>query len=440
MIPITTISFSFVKFHRNNSRIGNKIAFAIQGKHGEQYVFTLRVGDDLLVNSVVRDTNAQRYKEALEGRSPFNMKLDVDNGHLKFTGNFVNPVSNFNRGNDIEFLLHSDNVEVAKNDDIIETSSGTRSTNDSGESSSDRSSESDEETPNGSGLSSGSSSESDEETSNGNDSSSDSGSDIDAEIKNDNISASCSNVNRQKRGDKENISHTQPQKLYKTVPRLQMPIHDQNKRQKMKELSLENERNVLKNVIKQFSPIPKKLSPIKVFGKAGPGGINGKTINNLRVANNEKTFESMYDSDGLKTVTQKEIDEYVPNHKRIMMKKISKNDINNVNLNFFNNLKIIQRIKVIKMSQSQRFWLALKFASNDNLKVLMINRKEVCNIFGIGLTTVKRYLCENGGKPFTPEKYDYLSPVEFYYKRQQHYFREYALNYDDLVKQGLFKK
>lgn len=146
------------------------------------------------------------------------------------------------------------------------------------------------------------------------------------------------------------------------------------------------------------------------------------------------------DIDGLSIVKQHEVDNYVPNEKRMMMIPITKKDIEDVNLNFFKNNLITQQIKVSRMNHAKRFWLAVKFGGKENLRKLKMKREAVCKIFGISVSTVKKYLPKNGETSPAYETYNNLSPVEFRYKRHQYFFEKYALNYDDLRKQGLFKK
>lgn len=195
----------------------------------------------------------------------------------------------------------------------------------------------------------------------------------------------------------------------------------------------------------------RKMSPIKDLEEANK---EQKVIeNNEEIDNNdlpapstsqnkEESVENNPKSDHISDIEGllgESVEEKASSEKRLMMLPITEEDIEDFGIDFFKKELGDQRIEVEKMSHAKRFWLAVKFSTNDKLKLLKIKRREMCDLFGISLATIKRYLPKKGNI-YDYRQFNYLSPVEFEYTRQQHFFEKYASNYDALVDQGLFKK
>lgn len=149
------------------------------------------------------------------------------------------------------------------------------------------------------------------------------------------------------------------------------------------------------------------------------------------------------DDDGLPIVTADDLRNYKKSDKREFMKMVSQADIDRVNDKLFEKEEKIINVKVSRMTQSLRFWLAVKFSSYSNWKYngkkrIKFGNKEVCALFGINYSSFKNFMSKN--KNVNCRNFKYLSPVECNYKKQRFYFRDYASNYEILVREKLFDR
>lgn len=145
------------------------------------------------------------------------------------------------------------------------------------------------------------------------------------------------------------------------------------------------------------------------------------------------------DIDGLEFVTEADKANFVPTALRVTMKKIKKEDIENVNLNLFKNKEIIS-IKVGKMCHAQRFWLAVKFCAMKSKEKtqLKLTTKKICNALGVGVPGVNKHILKHKDTSYVD--YGFLSPMEYNAKHNPKFFKDFASNFDDLVEKGIIKK
>lgn len=165
-------------------------------------------------------------------------------------------------------------------------------------------------------------------------------------------------------------------------------------------------------------------------------------LNNEIKDPNEEIIPAM-DDDGLEVVTEDELKNYVHTEKRVFLRMITQEEVDRVNDNFFEKDEKIRAIKVSKMCQSLRFWLAVKFSTYSGWRYNGRNQgkfgnEKVCSIFGVNYNSFKSFMGQDNNARINT--FGTLSPSERYYKSQRPYLEKYASNYDDLVKQGLFDK
>lgn len=200
-------------------------------------------------------------------------------------------------------------------------------------------------------------------------------------------------------------------------------------------------------IVQSFS-IPEKVSPINELEDANMGQTvieNSDEIDNDLLAPSTSQSEEAGMGNGTKSdhinmSSGVNVEEKDKIEKRMMMFPVTKEEIDDFGFGFFKKRLSEQRAEIKTMCHAKRFWLAIKFGTNRNLKKLKMNRKALCDLFGIGFTTLKRYLPKKYKQRSDYRQFNYLSPVEFEHTRQQHFFEKYALNYKDLIERGFFKK
>lgn len=218
--------------------------------------------------------------------------------------------------------------------------------------------------------------------------------------------------------------------------------------EELKCISENNFDSVIDTIVHSFD-VPNKISPIKDLADANieqkmfvDYKINEKNSLASSTSQIEKAFlENSSKNDDKNTdkcLSAVNVEDKI--EKRMMMQPVTKKEIDDFNFDFFEKKLSEQRTAIKSMSHAKRFWLAIKFGTNDNLQRLKMKRQALCYLFGIGLTTLKRYLPKDVKQPYDLSHFNYLSPVEFEHTRQQHFFAKYASNYDALIEQGFFKK
>lgn len=149
------------------------------------------------------------------------------------------------------------------------------------------------------------------------------------------------------------------------------------------------------------------------------------------------------DDDGLPFVTANDLRNYKKYDKRVFMRAVTSAEINRVNDKLFEKGREVIDVKVSRMTQALRFWLAVKFSTYSNWryngkKQIKFGNEKVCELFGINYSSFKNFMSKNRNVRYA--KLKYLSPVEINPRTQRAYFKTYASNYDDLNHDSLFGK
>lgn len=150
--------------------------------------------------------------------------------------------------------------------------------------------------------------------------------------------------------------------------------------------------------------------------------------------------ESNMDVDGLPKVTQEEIENFKFSVKRIMCKKIGLSDVENVNINFFENSKRVIEVKIGKMCHAQRYWLATKFFILSQENKLNMSQNKIGELFGISRAAIWKFLKKNkiGNMREMIEKFGYMSPAEFNPRFHFKYIKDMASNFEEI--KSIFKR
>lgn len=111
----------------------------------------------------------------------------------------------------------------------------------------------------------------------------------------------------------------------------------------------------------------------------------------------------------------------------------------------------VEEIKsnVADMNHSTRFWLAFKFLRSlkddfpTNVDMdFSYSQARICKLLGVSRVSVLKSIKKHGNirlSELVPQ-YSYKSPVEFRPRGHERFFKKFALNYDDLLSSGYFKK
>lgn len=135
-----------------------------------------------------------------------------------------------------------------------------------------------------------------------------------------------------------------------------------------------------------------------------------------------------------KDLSSQEIDDSLKY--RIMMKKVTQGEIDEVDESFFNCTESEVVKKVQKFNHAKRFWLAVKFYQVEKKDVLFFSRSKKCELLGFSFRIIKNYmnrqrsLVDCGG----------FSPVETSLKTNRQYFVKHALNLRELMSMRLLSE
>lgn len=117
---------------------------------------------------------------------------------------------------------------------------------------------------------------------------------------------------------------------------------------------------------------------------------------------------------------------------RLMMKKVTQKEIEEVDETFFSCTEEEILKKVQNFNHAKRFWLAVKFYQVEKNNVSFYSRSKKCELLGFNFRIIKNYmsrqrsLADCGG----------FSPVETSLKTNRQYFVKHALNLRELISMG----
>lgn len=192
--------------------------------------------------------------------------------------------------------------------------------------------------------------------------------------------------------------------------------------------------------LRPVTPKGKPITPDIIYNLSNPTTSESSTSSSDSTSNSSSETsstnsdiqsESELDVDGLEKVTGAELANFVDSNKRVMFKRITASDIENVNEKFFENSDREIRIKVSKMCHAQRFWLAKKFhVMVDELK-LNLSHNKISKIFGVSRATMIKHIAKYGKKSYND--FGFLSPSEFRPGTQWSMIKRLASNYDEIA-------
>lgn len=355
------------------------------------------------MNSVVRNNNIQRYNKVLEGRRQFNLQLNKNDDHF----NIIEMSKKTTSKEKIVFRSDSQSSsDNASNSDDESDSSSDSDTNENDHSESsavenDRSNSSVAENDYKDSEFKGndcSNSNADEKSNSGSEFSTSNDSHVSGcttdnktNSENEFIATKKAGGSQGKRNEKENIDDMMPNKFVARLPSERVLGHS---------------------------------------NKDNCKHINEYSENKFEI---EEEWDNPSATDDLcGKVSKMDIKNFKDNEKCVMFKMVTRDEIRNVNPDFFKLHRRVQRVKVNRMCYSKRFWLAVKFC-RKKYSGLDLSHKRICDVFGVNSSTVWR----NYKKSYI--HYRYMSPVECNPSRQPYFIKAMASNYDELVNSGVIK-
>lgn len=194
-------------------------------------------------------------------------------------------------------------------------------------------------------------------------------------------------------------------------------------------------------VVRTLKKKRKELDPISPISDENNQNIlNGVSVTEIWDTDRE------FDDDGCGEVTQADIDAFIFENKRKFYYLVGREEILRVKLDFIRQDRRVLNVKVSRMHQSKRFWLAVKFCRN--VKKTGFKHDIVCEIFGVQKSMILPF-CHSKLKDVSYLDYGFLSPYEYdkKYKHAPAYICENASNLKSMlatktiqIKKSILKK